>query len=737
MVEQESSGNTSAQKYATDKQTTWNKSDFSVSSNTLIDEMASYSERADLLQLLQILKKIHPEYGAGTSTHAQSTGLNPYEKLIGFLQEKKHLLSLTRFSHDDWALEVLSIITKPKKPPVIRGRMFLIAVVLSRFSEVFTQLKKDSEWQKICLSVIEQMDQELTDKEIIYRSLLTKKGNELLDSVTNAFEKDSQDMPEDSLMYTGNLSDVPTKEDSLSRKALAKYLVKRLRHIYNRDIDKGKYGSFFMHIDGEWGSGKSTLLRFMEDELQQEVAASAEIDPQQKSQREWIVVTFNAWENQRLDPPWWFLMSGVYREAMKKIRKNNWRKWISVGLNEFLWRFNAGNNYLKAAVLTFLIFGGALLLKVKSVPDFQGLPIVQIITLLGFIWSFSKLISSSLLPGSARAAHSFIEENGKDPMNALANHFEKLIERIGSPVAIFVDDLDRCNRDYGIRLLEGLQTIFKRAPVIYVIAADRKWLKIMYEDQYSMFAPALAKPAKPFGLVFLDKIFQLVVELPDISAIQKRIYWNKLLNISSPDEPRVTEVEVNEIKRKVESAPHNSDKMDIANRTEGSMEKKQIAREQAISAVSIREEEKILEHKLQDFIDLIEPNPRAMKRLINDVSTAKAVTYLYDQNIDADQLILWTILKQEYPSLAEFFWNNPEKINEALSYTDITKPFTNNKEHDELLGREEIKNLFQYSMNGRKLKLDNEFLEKMKFKDRITLLPNAFESPKRDFSQSH
>ncbi|HKO81598.1 MAG TPA: P-loop NTPase fold protein, partial [Chitinophagaceae bacterium] len=399
-----------------------------------------------------------------------------------------------------------------------------------------------------------------------------------------------------------------------------------------------------------------------------------------------------------------------------------------VGLNELLWRFNAGNNYLKAAVLTFLIFGGALLLNVKSVPDFQGLPIVQIITLLGFIWSFSKLISSSLLPGSAKAAHSFIEENSKDPMNALASHFEKLIERIGSPVAIFIDDLDRCNRDYGIKLLEGLQTIFKRAPVIYVIAADRKWLKIMYEDQYSMFAPALAKPAKPFGLVFLDKIFQLVVELPDISAIQKRIYWNKLLNISNPDEPKVTEVEVNEIKRKVESAPHNSDKLDIANNTEGSVEKKQIAREQAISSVSIREEEKILEHKLQNFIDLIEPNPRAMKRLINDVSTAKAVTYLYDQNIDTDQLILWTILKQEHPSLAEFFWNNPEKINEALSYTDITKPFTNNKEHDELLGREDIKNLFQYSVNGRKLKLDNEFLEKMKFKDSITLLSNPFKS---------
>jgi hypothetical protein len=73
------------------------------------------------------------------------------------------------------------------------------------------------------------------------------------------------------------------------------------------------------------------------------------------------------------------------------------------------------------------------------------------------------------------------------------------------------------------------------------------------------------------------------------------------------------------------------------------------------------------------------------------VSVRKNNHNLYDQNIDTDQLILWTILKQEHPSLAEYFWNNPEKIGDVLSYTDTSKPFTYIKDYDDLLSRREIK----------------------------------------------
>jgi hypothetical protein len=695
--------------------------DFSVTVNTLLSEVEAYQGGADIIDVVRILRKLHHEYGEN-NRNAKSTDANIVVELVQFLEKKRTLLKLSKYKDSEWANEIKTIVTKPQSPPVINGRLFLIATLLWQFSEIYNQLQKDQQWQSLCLSVIQQLDSELSTLEkTTYKTVLTEKGYHLLKDMENPTEPTSQRTNVGDIMFTNNLSDVPTKDDSLSRRALATYLVNRLRHIYNRDIHKGGYGSFFMHIDGEWGSGKSTLLGFMEEELETKAPLNPKIDPNQKSQQEWIVVTFNAWENQRLDPPWWFLMKTIYRESMHKMWKTNKGRWMKTGFNEFLWRFNAGNNYLKlTALITLVIFGWALISNAFSVKLFQGLPVVETVTLLGFIWSIAKLVSSSLLPGSAKAAHSFIEENGKDPMNELATHFEKMIREIDTPIAIFIDDLDRCNRDYGIRLLEGLQTIFKRAPVVYVIAADRKWLKTMYEDQYSIFAPAISRPAKSFGLVFLDKIFQLIVELPDISAIQKKIYWNKLLNINDPSQPVLTNAEKTDIENKVLSAVHNDEKLNVVNQTATSQEGKQYAKEVAVSTVSILEEEKILEHKLQKFIELIEANPRSMKRLINDVSTAKTITYLYDQNIDTDQLILWTILKQEHPSLAEYFWDNPSKINEVFSYTGKSGPLTNIKAYDDLLSRDNVKSLFNFQPNGEELKLDKAFLDIMQFKIKVT-----------------
>jgi hypothetical protein len=105
-----------------------------------------------------------------------------------------------------------------------------------------------------------------------------------------------------------------------------------------------------------------------------------------------------------------------------------------------------------------------------------------------------------------------------------------------------------------------------------------------------------------------------------------------------------------------------------------------------------------------------------MKRLINDIGTASTITYLYEQDIDTDQLILWTILKQEHPLLADYFWKNPAKIKDVNSYFDIANPFTGVKEYDELLLRDNVKQLFSYQINGETLKLDIAFLDKMKFK---------------------
>jgi hypothetical protein len=46
--------------------------------------------------------------------------------------------------------------------------------------------------------------------------------------------------------------------------------------------------------------------------------------------------------------------------------------------------------------------------------------------------------------GSARTAKSYLELS-RDPLSPLIKRYGELIDDIGSPVAVFIDDLDRCN----------------------------------------------------------------------------------------------------------------------------------------------------------------------------------------------------------------------------------------------------------------------------------------------------
>jgi hypothetical protein len=331
---------------------------------------------------------------------------------------------------------------------------------LLNFKEVQGQLEIDPGWFENCSELINRVDEELLNmSKISYTSLLTEKGYVLNDSLRQENKADLNEKLEQSIIDTNNLTDGPAKEDSLSRKALATYLAKRLRHIYNRDIDKGKYGSFFMHIDGAWGSGKSTLLGFLEEELKSGVPENQESKTSKLSDGKWVIVNFNAWENQRLDPPWWFLMKSLFTEAKKSLKSNfnnighpdylkqDKKRIRQLIWSEYLWRIKSGNSYLLVAGITFILLIFSLGLGVFSKTKFDELPIVQLVTLTGFLWSIAKAFSSGLTSGTAKAAQKFIEENGKDPLQEIAEHFKDQINIIGYPVAIFIDDLDRCNME--------------------------------------------------------------------------------------------------------------------------------------------------------------------------------------------------------------------------------------------------------------------------------------------------
>ena len=69
-------------------------------------------------------------------------------------------------------------------------------------------------------------------------------------------------------------------------------------------------------------------------------------------------------------------------------------------------------------------------------------------------------------------------------MRDLQRRYSSLIRCTGTPVAIVIENLDRCRAEYVVELLEGIQTALKdpgaamkpARPVAFLVPGSRQWL---------------------------------------------------------------------------------------------------------------------------------------------------------------------------------------------------------------------------------------------------------------------
>ena len=121
------------------------------------------------------------------------------------------------------------------------------------------------------------------------------------------------------------------------------------------------------------------------------------------------------------------------------------------------------------------------------------------------------LAGSRFLAATDASAQEFLRSR-PDPLGALVRHVEHLLRLLRRPVAILVDDIDRCDIVAVVRVLEGIHTVFGTLPIVFVIAGDGRWIARAFEKTYADTAPQGVDPvyarARPLGALFLEKIFQ-------------------------------------------------------------------------------------------------------------------------------------------------------------------------------------------------------------------------------------
>jgi KAP family P-loop domain len=420
-----------------------------------------------------------------------------------------------------------------------------------------------------------------------------------------------------------------------------------------------------IHVDGPWGSGKSTLLDYVADELG---------DQQSPKNEPWLIVRYDAWRQTRVGPPWWTLLTQLH-DALKSglPRRRRLRLWSS----RMVTRIQT------AGLLYLLVLAIAVALFILIGPD----------QVTAYLTAVSALVAGALAVGrfflwdSAQGARIF-ENMQTNPMESLSDQFALLINRSPSPVVFLVDELDRCGSEQVVDLLDSIQTLVRDAPrkrderrsartpgvhtaPYFVIAADGAWIRRSYELAHERMTEAVAEPGRPLGHLFLAKIFQLTVKMPTLSPELRAIYFSSLLRGAHPDGEAQVPEQAPTAEQELGRATSEDEVLGVMKRA--SPEARQALAPLAVERLNAeRVERETEEHVLDKFGELLEPNPRAIKRVVIAYGIERSVRTLEGSLVSRDTLMLWIILNTRWPGLGEYLAERPDAI-DALGDGSVPK----------------------------------------------------------------
>jgi hypothetical protein len=462
--------------------------------------------------------------------------------------------------------------------------------------------------------------------------------------------------------------DDPSADDSLGRAVFAQVIADHIVDV-RKTQSHGFDRAFMVHLDGAWGSGKSSVLLQVERNLKER-------------QPPWLVVTFNAWQAQHIEPAWWGVICQIVSQVKHQLR--GWKRWRfnTVWLwwklrNDFAPLVLAG---ILIGIGLLLLFGGPLMARLADAFPFVAAPLGALLgwlgTYLGGVGTLKDTVGAlttigglaslgrSLFFGSA-ATGSAIEKLRDDPYAPVMKLFERLVAVAERPILVIIDDLDRCNADFVVNLLENIQTMLRRQSITYLAAGDRNWLTTSFEKRYADFRASLGSPAKPLGHLFLEKVFQLSVGVPNLSEGLADRFWKGLVNRS---ETPVADLKPSEAQR-------TQARQLLAG--EGSEEGFQRQIEEAVdpllksalfseAALRVASSEFAgnLESRYAGYGQLLERNPRAIKRLVTRLALNLSVLFLEARRFTPGPLARWTILEMRWPLLADALRECPDWLDD-------------------------------------------------------------------------
>lgn len=422
-------------------------------------------------------------------------------------------------------------------------------------------------------------------------------------------------------------SDSDTTEDELGRESLVKSVTESINNLFEKYKD-----AYTVLLNGEWGSGKSSMLNFFEKNLRKSG---------------WEVIRYNAWENQQFSDPWWILINKISQYASKESLAGKFS-------SHRYWKFKLQYKHKVLALMLLGVFGVSAYYFSTSIGDEStdgtNYDIGFYTSLIGLVGTFIGAITGLINNFFFKSvSHEELKQQFTEhPFEPIRKRFNQIA--IENNLAIFIDDLDRCNVDATVDLLEGIQNLFKDVRVLYIIAADGQWVSNCFTEKYKSF-DKLTNDGTSIGDKFLQKTFQLTLNVPKPDPKDLELYWEHLIG-----QAKLPEVIVENDSFFKNTKPSDSERDETYR--EARNQSNQI-RDEKIEEVKKKIEENI-EHYLKKFIKLGVPqNPRQMKRFINQFEVTKITLVIegressYQEEDQLNLLVRFLIFLMRYPSLAD------------------------------------------------------------------------------------
>jgi hypothetical protein len=273
--------------------------------------------------------------------------------------------------------------------------------------------------------------------------------------------------------------------------------------------------------------------------------------------------------------------------------------------------------------------------------------------LLGFLLNFTK--SASDKAEALRTLHS-------NPTKHLQKRYTKMIKDIERPVAVFIDDLDRCDAQFVVDLLQSLQTAYADVPVLYVVASDRDWIVSAYNQIYKDFKQEVSQPGQPLGYLFVEKIFQLSVPVPDLADGETKALTRALMGKKIAMTAPVVDREI----RAKEVTQHilNGDTGKAAQVQADALAAGQDLSPEMMEASTSDQARAATEHRLLEYFALFDQNPRAIKRMINALTFRQGYILAAAKDIPFDTIARWSILTLRYPYASDHLTQHPQRVDD-------------------------------------------------------------------------